>query len=587
MRHAEEFEVLTQLEARRRAAGRGNVDALFEDAAQALGCSVATVYRKLRTAGLSPARKQRKDAGVGVLPLEELRLVSGVLHASATQRGQRLPVRDVLDMLFASGKLSARVHESTVSRQLFAHRMHPDQLALPPACVQVAAKHINHVWQIDSTTGIYYYMPGGRLRFMPEDEFYKNKSANLVKAASDLLTRYSCVDVASHTGKGRHFLGGETAENLLEFASWCMWQAGRNPMHGVPFMLVMDPGAANKGHLMANFCKNSGIRLEHHAPGAARVTGSVEKFHDLIGMHFERRLRFQDPAEVTLQRLDEWLDDWLVSFCSTRIHSRHGKTRFEAWMSIKPEQLRVPVSLETLREAAVAHPEKRRVDNDKTVSFKGRTYELTNVPGVVAGLKVTLQVNVFRSPSIDVEVIDADTGEVSWHVVAPVVVNELGYRESSPVWGEEIRTAANSVVDDNRNAALKAAYKTGDGLPTIKEAERARKAHAQAFKDVVDVFADVKATQVPAYLPRRSTPLALPERIVEARRLNSMEACERLKATLREAYTPQVYMHVAANFPDGVPEDQLQAIAALFTPAQPVVDNRPAAGGLRVVGGNS
>ena len=60
---------------------------------------------------------------------------------------------------------------------------------------------------------------------------------------------------------------------------------------------------------------------------------------------------------------------------------------------------------------------------------------------------------------------------------------------------------------------------------SLEQAAAARKAHAQAFAGQVDAMADVKATQVPAYLPRRATPLGVAERKVEARLLNVVEAC--------------------------------------------------------------
>lgn len=586
MLSATEFDVLASARDQLLRAPRGQKAAILDRVARTLGCSTNTAYRKLNQAGLDTQRKRRVDAGESMMSEPELRMVAGVLSASLNKKGQRMPVATALDILRASGQLSVDVHESTVSRQLYARRMHPEQMALPTASVQMVSLHPNHVWQVDSTTGAYYYLPGGRLRWMPEDQFYKNKVENLVKASSDLLTRYAATDHTSHSFKARYYLGGETAENLLDFVAWAMWKQDAGPMHGVPLMLVMDPGAANKGQLLRNFCKSVGVRLEHHAPGAARVTGSVEKTHDLVRMHFETRFRFTDPHEVTLDNLNERIEQWASSYCATRVHTRHGRTRYGAWMAITPEQLRVAASLEALREAAVREPQTRRVDNDRTVSFGAKTYDLSQVPGVVAGLKVTLQVNVFRAPAIDVQFICPDTGAESWHVVEPAKTTEWGFREGGPVWGQDMRTAANSAVDDNRNALTRQAYKTGDGLPTLAEAAAARKAHAQAYAGLVDPMADVKATPVPAYLPRRATELPLPERRVEARRLNTVEAAKRLLELLGDAYTPQVYAHLVATFADGVPEDQLDTVAALFRPATPS-NNTQAGVALRVVGGGS
>ena len=581
-----EFEILAQARDALASGQRGQKTQIVANACAALGCSTQTLYRKLESAGFDSGRKRRSDAGESLLTEDQLRLVSGVLLASINNKGQRMPVATALEMLHASGQLPVMVTESTVSRQLYQRRLHPEQLSLPSPSVQLRSLHPNHVWQADSTTGAYYYMPGGRLRWMPEDEFYKNKVQNIVKASNDLLTRYATADHASGSFKVRYYLGGESAANLLDFLTWAMWKQDGSPMHGVPFILMMDPGAANKSHVVRNFCRRLGVELIHHAPGAARVTGSVEKTHDLVRMHYETRLRFEDPAEVTIERLNASIEAWNAAFCTTRVHGRHGRSRYGAWMEIQPEQLRVAASLEALRDAAIKEPETRRVSNTKTISFstsKGvATYDLTMVPGVVAGLKVTVAENPFRSPALDVLFTDPDTGAETWHVVEPMKTDEWGFREGAPVIGDQMRTAAYSQVDRDRGDLTRQAYRTGDGLPTLEEAAKARKAHAQAFAGVVDAMADVKATQVPTFLPRRTTPLGLPERQVEARRLNTVEACKRLKDMLGAAYSPQVYAHVEAQFPEGVPEDQLDAVAALFTTAQPVANNS-----LRIVGGGA
>ena len=583
-----EFDILARTRDGLLAARRGAKQPIIDSAARTLGCSVQTVYRKLEEAGFDSGRKRRSDAGECVLADSEIELVAGVLLASLNQKGQRMPVATALDMLRASGQITVPVSEGTVSRQLYQRRLHPEQLSLPTPSQQMASRHPNHVWQIDSTTGAYYYLPGGRLRWMPEDEFYKNKVANLVKASSDLLTRYCAADHTSHAGKVRYYLGGETAENLLHFTTWAMCKQDDSPMHGVPFMLIMDPGAANKGTLMRNFCERTGVKLIHHAPGAARVTGSVEKFHDLVRMHFETRLRFVDPRDVTLDWLNLLISRWAASFCTTATHSRHGRSRYAKWMEIEAQHLRV-ASLEALREAAVREPETRRVSNDRVITFgsPARSYDLRHVPGVVPGLRVTLAQNPFRAPAIDVLFTCPDTGAESWHVVEPVVVDDNGFRAGSAFWGDEMRTAPFTEVDNARNGLTKQAYKTGDGLPSLEEAARARKAHAQAYAGVVDAMADVNATQVPAYLPRRATPLALPERRVEVPRISVVEACILIKRRLGGAYTPQVFPDLSAEFKDGVPEDQIDTICARYlAPAEAVADNS-LAGGLRLAAGGA
>ena len=583
---ATEYDILARARDGLQAAARGRKALIVGAAAATLGCSVQTVYRKLEQAGFEPARKRRSDAGESLLAATELELVAGVLLASANQKGQRMPVDTALDMLRASGALLAPVSASTVSRQLHQRRMHPDQLGLASPSLQMASLHPNHVWQVDSTTGAYYYLPGGKLRWMPETEFYKNKVANLVKASSDLLTRYTVADHTSHAFKALHYLGGETAENLLHFVTWAMSKQDESPLHGVPLMLVMDPGAANKGRLMTNFCKRVGVELRHHAAGAARVTGSVEKAHDLVRMHFETRLRFVDPKDVSLDWLNTLVCRWAAAYCSSRVHTRHGETRFGKWMQITAAQLRVAASLEALREAAVHEPETRRVSNTKTITFGSRevVYDLSLVPGVVAGLRVTAALNVFRAPAIDVLYTDIDTGQETWHVVQPIKFDAHGYREGAPVWGQDMRTAAHSEVDAMRSALTREAYKTGDGLPTLDEAARARKAHAQAYAGVVDAMADVTATPVPSYLPRKNTLVELPARNVQAQLLNHVEACKLIRDQAGAAYTPQVFADVAQRWPAGMPESEIAAFVLALTAPQ---SERRSEGSLRLIGGGA
>lgn len=592
---ATEFDVLARVRAGLLAARRGAKQPIIDDAARTLGCSVQTVYRKLEAAGFDSQRQRRSDAGECVLADHELELVAGVLLTSTNNKGQRMPVETALDMLRANGALPTAVSAATVSRQLYHRRLHPEQLANPTPSQQMASRHPNHVWQVDSTTGAYYYLPGGRLQWMPDDEFYKNKVHNLVKASTDLLTRYAATDHTSHAFKMRYYLGGETAENLLDFVTWTMWKQDDSPMHGVPLMLIMDPGAANKGTLMRNFCQRTGVRLAHHAPGAARVTGSVEKAHDIARMHFETRLRFVDPKLVDLAWLNLRISAWAASHCSSRVHSRHGATRYGKWMEITAEQLRVAASLQALRDAAMHEPETRRVSNTKTIPFEGKEFCLRLVPGAVPGLKVTVAQNPFRAPAIDVLFTDIDTGAETWHVVEPIKTDANGFREGAAVWGEEMRTAAYTAVDHARNDFTRQAYKTGDGLPTLEEAARARKAHAQAYAGVVDAMADVAATQVPTYMPRKVTPLVLPERRVQARRITVVEACIVVKSRIGAAYTPQVFADLSAEFEQGVPEDQLDALcASLAAPVDAnLADNRAdmhaadGDAGLRLIGGGA
>ncbi len=75
-------------------------------------------------------------------------------------------------------------------------------------------------------------------------------------------------------------------------------RGGNDILHGVPQILMMDPGSANTSAMARNLCRALRIRVIVHKPGAARVTGQVENARNLIERKFEAGLRFQPVADL-------------------------------------------------------------------------------------------------------------------------------------------------------------------------------------------------------------------------------------------------------------------------------------------------
>jgi hypothetical protein len=592
-----EWELMLEALKAIQAAPHGQKARIVQATCAALQISPPTFYRRLEQAGLDTGRKTRSDAGTTQMPMPELRLVSGLLMASRRDNDkQLLTVQDALDMLRANGQVQTLLTAGRVGQLLREHHLHPDQLAQQEPATEMRSLHPNHVWQLDASVCVLYYLKSGQLQAMDRDEFYRNKPQNLARVAADLCNRYTVSDHYSGAFKCRYLLGGESAANLVEFFIWAVCKQPASPMHGAPSIVMLDPGAANKGHLFANLTRRMDVRLVINQVGNARAKGQVEKTHDLIERHFEGRFRFFEADQLTHEGINDAAEAWAAAYCSHRKHSRHGQTRYGLWMTITPEQLRVPESEEVLRELVTSEPVLRRVENTMTVSFaprKGsgnggaRDYDVSRVPGAVVGGKVLVAMNAYRSPAIDVGYRDADTRELCWMTVAPIERDEAsGFRVEAPVIGETPRTAAHTVVDQQRNRLLREAYRSQDTreLPTIEQAQKARKRHVQAYAGVVDAMADVRATPVPAYLPRRGTALETgPRREVAETTLSVVEACKRLRDMLGDEYSPAVYAWVSAKFAEGVPETQLQAICDQF--ATPPVADDSLTGGLRAVGG--
>lgn len=588
-----EWQVLLTARDALEAAPHREKSAIIAATAQQLQCSGQTVYRKLAAVGLETGRKRRSDAGTSAMTEDSLSLVSGVLRTSRRDNDKQLwGAERALDCLRANGRLTAPLSPGRVMQLLRDNSMHPEQLARPKPTQRMASLHPNHVWQIDSSTSVLYKDKTGRMRSMDADEFYKNKPANFARVVNDLITRYAVADHTSHAGKVRYFMGNESARALIDFFIWAVQKQESSPMHGVPFIVYMDRGPGNTSKEWLNFARNLKVRVEHHAPGVANATGSVEKFGDLVERGFEGGFAFMDRDTITIDSLNEGVEAWCAHWCSTKVHTRTKEPRYATWLRIKAEQLRTVENEAVLRELVTSEPVTRRVGNDRTISmsvksYGSRTYSLEHLPEIAAGEWVTLQVNAYRAPSIDVRMVDRETGEETWHTVAPVETNEYGFAADAQVFGEGYRQAAYSQVDRNRNQAVREAYRAEgaplSALPSLEEAAKARKRHAQAYAGVVDPMADVRATVVPTYMPRRGTALETgPKREVAEALLPVVLACKRLHDMLGDAYSPAVYTWVSAKFAGGVPETQLDAICAQFAaPLQGDVEP----GGLRAVGG--
>jgi hypothetical protein len=552
-----------------------------------LQCSEQTLYRKLATAGLETDRKARKDKGDTVYTHDQLGLISGMLVSSTRANEKRLlTIEDVVELLHADGKLPCVMSASWVAQLLRSNTLHPDQLNHATPAQSLRSLHPNHCWQIDASVCVLYYMKGGTLKAMNPDEFYRNKPQNVAKIVNDMCTRYACTDHYSGTIWSRYYLGGETAENLLDFMMFCITQREGVPAHGAPWMLMLDPGAANKSFVVKNFCERMKIKLNINEAGNPRSKGQVENANNLIERHFEGLLRFMPTLDLVM--LNQLNQQWQISYNASRKHTRHGQPRYSLWMQISAEQLRIAPPLVLMRDLATSKEETRRVDNTMQVSFaaKGygsRSYDVRYVPGVLVGQTVTVVVNAYRAPAIDVRFTDAETGELRWMCVEPIVTDAAGFNINAAVIGEEYKAPPNTVADGLRNDIAKQAY----GVASIEEADKARKLNKQAYVGI-NAMAAIEATQLPAYLPRQGTALETEKRAMATRHMTVPAAAKRIMALAGTHYTPQTYGWLQAKFgATGVPEDQIVAIAERLGL---VVDQAEATGtdvpqGLRVVGG--
>jgi len=572
-----------------RVAGHGEKQAIYAKACLDLGISQATLHRNLNKLTVKAAtRKQRSDAGRSDLTYEEAQLISGVMMETLRANGKRLySLPDCVTALRANGMIRAeRIDKSTgelvpmsdsaISRALVGYGLHPDQLLAPAPCSEVRSLHPNHVWQIDASLCVLYYLtPRERgangLHVMEHDQFYKNKPRNIARIMSNRVWSYEITDHTSGWIYVQYVMGAESGENLCSVLIEAMQErGGADLMHGRPSILYMDPGSANTSAMTRNLCKALGIQPIAHKAGNARATGQVEKARDIIERKFESGLRFRPVAD--LEELNELAAQWRGVFNAQAVHSRHGRTRSAVWLTITETQLIKVPSVEICRELAVAEPVERTVKPKLRIPFNGDEYDVRHVPGVMVGQKLLITRNPWRDDAAQIVLIDEE-GFETFHVVPRVEKDEWGFAIDGPVYGENYAQLPETVAQKAR----KAIDQMMTGTETVSEAEAARKAKTIPLNGQFDPYKPVSDAALPTYMPRRGTDLDVPIPKVQSMLLNHVEAARRLRARLGDAWTGENYQWLVQRYSEGIPEDELDSIEAAMRRKTPTT--------LRAVGG--
>lgn len=579
------IDALLDVHSRAHAAGHGGRSTVYADACQRLGMSRATLLRKLKEVAVKPERKRRSDAGEVSLARDEAVLISALLMDSLRKNTKRLlSIGQAVELLRANGEVRAEAVDSdgvvrplsvsAIARALRAYGLHPDQLLRPAPHTELRSLHPNHVWQIDASLCVLYYLKArsereSGLQVMDAKRFYKNKPANLARIAADRVWSYEVTDHYSGPIFANYVMGAESAANLAESFILATQQRGSDPFYGVPFILMMDMGSANTSGAFKNLARRLGVELIAHAPENARATGQVENARNIIERSFESGLRLKPVAD--LDELNAAARKWARWYNASKIHSRHGKTRFDAWMEIRPEQLRL-VDGDLARELLTHAPETRKVSGTLTVQFDGREFDVRAVPRVMVGEALQVTYNPYKPDCAVIVDRDAEGNELL-HTVEQVARGAGGFRDDAPVIGEAFNRLADTLADTNRKLVERVAM----GAETDEEAAATRKTRTASFGGRIDPDKVIDITPVPTFLPRRGTdltPATTTASAVAERVLNPFEVATEL---LRRGVTLSAERHaqIAAWYPDGVPESELDPLQHRLT----------VRAGLRVVGG--
>ena len=403
------------------------------------GHSEQHLYRIAKKFGFSSGRKRRSDDGILRCDLSDRQIdfIAGLMHTTGREnKGPIMPVERAIQIAEDSGYIDpGQISPATMNRILREQKLSKNNMKAPTPHTDMRSLHPNHVHEFDASVCVQYYLKNGRLGIMDERLYYKNKLENYAKIKTKLL-RYVLTDHFSGAYYFRYFgTAGESAENLWNFLkeAWAPKPDPRLPFRGVPFQILMDPGAANKSHAIINFLGRLGVNIPKGLPFNPRRQGQAESTHNIIEGWFESSLRLQ-PA-TSIDDINAWALDMMIWHEANKSHTRHGMTRTACWLLVKPEQLR-ELPPEDILQDLYARPEEERTVVNYEISFRGKPYKLKHIPGLYHGAKVNVILRPYKWPTVDV----AYQGKL--YEVAPI--EELpaiqgGFRANAAIIGETYR----------------------------------------------------------------------------------------------------------------------------------------------------
>ena len=581
-------------------ARHGDKRRIVEGLACELGVSIPTAFRRLSalTAPAKP-RKRRSDAGKLALSREEAVAIAALVEETRRLTGTgTLPVEQAVEILRSNGRIeAARVHAGTgewlplsvssVCRALRHYGLHRDQLAAPSPAARLASEHPNHLWQIDASVSRQFYLADDGAKVMPKAEFYRGKPGNFQRIADKRIWRYVTTDHATGCIEVFYVLGAESSSNLLAALMHAMTQRPNGTMHGIPRLLMMDPGSAVTASTTRNFIAACGIELIVNEVGNARAKGQVENANYLVETHFEAALKLRAPV-TSLEEINGLAQEWARAFNATRIHTRHGMTRRDAWLRITSEQLVLAPTIDVLRTMANSAPKPCTV-RDGMVRFRGGVFDVRGVPGLVNGQKVRVVANAMDADgSVRILMPGGEDNRDVHYIARRIGTGEWGFLDTAAMVGSEFKALPETPAD----AARKELERVAMEVQTDAEAAAARKAKRLAFGGNVDPMKPLREAQIAPALPRAGTagkvhsPVVAEQRIepapvrAELPALNHVEAAMRLKPLVEragQAWSADLYARTAQRWPDGLPIDEVEAWAEALA--------KPERGGLRIVGG--
>jgi len=553
------------------AAGHGEKESIYERACRQLGKSRGTLLRHLNKVAVTKPRKRRSDAGSVSLSPQEADILSGYLMEGYRKNNRKItPLKEAVQVLrdnkliLAStidedtGELTP-LSDSAINRALKSYCLHPDQLRQATPSTRLRSLHPNHVWEVDASVCVIYYLPDGNSELVELDQavHYKNKPQNIKAIEQFRVIRYVLADHTSGVIRYRYYPHAESGEHTVRFLCWAMAHKGGNdPFHGKPMIVMVDPGAT-AGGLVRRFCHRMKIELVVNKSHNARAKGAVEKANHLVETSFEQALRYLKPRPTNFEQLNALSETYQLWWNASKIHTRTKQTRFAVWMTITAEQLQITPSADVLLQLATQEPIKRQVRGDLSVGFKNKLWNVADVPGVTVKGDVYVHWHPFI-PDTAMAVIWGEDGQEQHIALPEIKLNEYGFDENAVVINQGYKAQADTIADTNRKRIQQIAA----GTSTLKDTEKKRaNKHFIPFDGQVDPLIASKQV-LPTFIQKRGTDADIIAPTVEHLRMTLPAMAKWLAGRLGDEYQAGMLMDLKNRFPGGATEPELEQVLA-------------------------
>ena len=267
---------------RMRAAGTPQArSAVVADMCRIFGFSERKAYRLLKDEGWESGRAKRKDAGTTALDEAIILAIAEMEKHCLRKNGKATMPTNVARSILQSRGVDIPVGDRRIRELLSQRHLTIEDAKAPTPHQPMRTEHPNQAHFVDPSLCLLYFAPDGKQRIVGDDEFYKNK--NFYEGGKMKCWRYVLTDHYSSTICVRYYASlGENAANLYDFLlyAWGLKQTPACVFHGLPELLICDPGSANIAKTVKNALTAFNVKMLPHMPGnppGEGTGGSIEQ----------------------------------------------------------------------------------------------------------------------------------------------------------------------------------------------------------------------------------------------------------------------------------------------------------------------